>query len=77
MPTFYGLRKSSRGKWTEEELLKAVEAVRVMNVPIRYAARENNIPEITLRFRMQKNNFKNGVMGGKNDLRRRCCKKTL
>ena len=35
MPTFYGSRESSRGKWTEEELLKAVEAVRVRNVPIR------------------------------------------
>ena len=35
MPTFYG----SRGKWTEEELLKAVEAVRVINVPIRLKKR--------------------------------------
>ncbi|KAI4457689.1 homeobox-like domain superfamily [Holotrichia oblita] len=57
MPTCDGPRKSSRGQWSEDDLFKAADAVVIHKVPIRQAARENNIPERTLRFRLLKKNF--------------------
>ena len=41
MPTFYGSRKISRGKWTQKELNKSVKAVILINVPIRSATGNN------------------------------------
>ncbi|KAI4457691.1 hypothetical protein MML48_7g00015648 [Holotrichia oblita] len=68
--TFDGPRKSSRGQWSEDDLFKAADAVVICKVPIRQAARENNIPECTLRFRLLKKNFKKESMGGKLLLRK-------
>lgn len=65
MPTFYTVRKSTRGQWTQEDLTRAVEAVLQDKVAIRQAARTNNIPEKTLRTRLVKGNFiKGSSMGG-------------
>ena len=50
---------------TLSKLLKALEDVKVINVPIRQAAGENNIFERTLRFRFQKNNTRKDAMRGK------------
>ena len=65
MPTFYTVRKSTRGKWTQEDLTRAVEPVLHDKIPIRQAARANNIPDKTLRSRLEKKNYiKGSSMGG-------------
>lgn len=65
MPTFYGPRKSNRALWNQEDLNKAVNAVRVDKTSVRKAARDNNIPEKTLRNRLATGNFVKGTLGEK------------
>lgn len=64
MPTFYGPRKSCRGQWTQEQLNNAVEAVRDHQVSVRKAAKDNNIPEKTLRTRLATGKLKKTGLGG-------------
>lgn len=78
MPTFYTSRRSTRGKWTQDDLTRAVNAVLQDKVPIRQAARNNNIPDRTLRARLEKRKFMKGSsMGGKSflgeDAERKLC----
>ena len=63
MPTQYGPRKTSRASWTQEELNRAIHLVKVKKMPIRRAARENNVPESTLRDRLATGNFKKRSLG--------------
>lgn len=63
MPTTYGPRKSSRAAWTQEDLDKAIIAVRDEKKPVRQAARENNIPEKTLRTRLATGRLIKGRLG--------------
>lgn len=52
MPRKY-IKKSDRCSWTQKQLTDAINAVRKHNVPIREAARNQSIPERTLRRRLQ------------------------
>lgn len=49
--------------WTQEQLDRAIKAVRIEHLPVRQAARENNIPEKTLRNRLATGNFLKGRLG--------------
>lgn len=56
-------RTTDRGKWTEEQLKEAVRLVKEEGVSKREAARQNNIPERTLRRRLEKGNFEKTGLG--------------
>jgi len=65
MPTFYGPRKTKKASWTQEDLNKALTAIQDQNIAIRTAAKNNNIPEKTLRNRIKTGNFVKGTLGKK------------
>lgn len=78
MPTFYLVRKSTRGQWTQDDLTRAVNAVLQEQIPIRQAARTNNIPERTLRARLATQKFIKGSSMGESsflgeDAERKLC----
>lgn len=61
MPNVY-VRKSSKGSWSEEDLLQAVRAIE-NGLSIRSAGKQFKIPESTLRNRLKVNDFEKKGMG--------------
>lgn len=62
MPNQY-VRVSDRGKWSQENLTQAIEAVRTRNVSVRQASLEYGVPRKTLERRLKTENFTKGPMG--------------
>lgn len=64
MPNKY-VRKaiSVRGNWQQEDLVHAIEAVRLQNMSVKRASAEFKIPRKTLERRLKNNNTEKGNMG--------------
>lgn len=72
MPNTYVRKRNvpTRGSWTNEDLINAINAVRVGNVGVNEAAASFNIPKTTLKRRLATDNLKktnrlgpDGVLG--------------
>ncbi|KAI5635189.1 DDE superfamily endonuclease domain-containing protein [Phthorimaea operculella] len=63
MPNQYVRTSTERGKWTQQDLLDAVDAVVVRNVSVRQASIEYGVPRKTLERRLKTSNFSKGPMG--------------
>ncbi|KAL0829682.1 hypothetical protein ABMA28_003187 [Loxostege sticticalis] len=63
MPNQYVRISNERGKWSQQDLTEAVEAVLSRHVSVRQAALEYGVPRKTLERRIKTNNFSKGPMG--------------
>lgn len=63
MPNQYIRKSDNRGKWSQDNLTQAIEAVNIRKVSIRHAALEYGVPRKTLEWRLKSKNFLKGSMG--------------
>ncbi|KAJ4436168.1 hypothetical protein ANN_18798, partial [Periplaneta americana] len=61
MPTVYKRKNDARGRWTEDDLKRAIDAVRENKMGVNEASRNFDIPSRTLRRRMTSSNYKKSL----------------